>query len=388
MGTDLRINTEFTRKRVPETRRGTEGNGGVPAHNGSEATIMVRLGLIGYGYWGPNYARILNELPDCELVGCAEINPAALERARQRLPEVEHTGDHRRLLERRDLDGVIVATPAATHYDVVRDCLEAGKHVLCEKPLTRTSLEASELAEEAEGQGRVLMVGHTFLFNPAVQMLKEYLERGILGKPLYVYCDRLGLGPIRKDVSALWDLAAHDVSILLHLFGDEAGVEDVVARGDCFIQPQIEDVVFLTLRLQERLLANIHVSWLDPAKVRRLTVVGTDKMVVFDDVDPFHRLMLYDKGFRYATTEESFGEFQAVLQDGNVLIPKVPVREPLKEQVTHFLCCIRGEEPCRSDARFAANVVHVLEQAQRSLDIAAFRESRLSPPPALALAGV
>lgn len=347
---------------------------------------MQRVALIGYGYWGPNYARVVSELPDCELLGCAEINPAALERARQRLPGAELTTDYREWLDRSDLDAVIVATPAVTHYPVVRECLEAGKHVLCEKPLTRTSPEALELAAVAERCGRTLVVGHTFLFNPAVQMLKEYLDRGILGKPLYVYADRLGLGPIRKDVSALWDLAAHDVSILLHLFGAHSPIQEVVARGESYIQPGIEDVVFLTLRLQERLLANIHVSWLDPAKVRRLTVVGTEKMVVFDDVDPLHRLMLYDKGFRYATTEESFGEFQAILQDGNVLIPKVAVREPLREQVSHFLRCIRGEEPCRSDARFAAAVVEVLEDAQRSLDeTAPGRHESLSP---LSLAAV
>jgi predicted dehydrogenase len=350
---------------------------------------MQRVALIGYGYWGPNYARVINELPDCELVGCAEINPAALERAQQRLPGVELTSDYREWLDRSDVDAVIVATPAVTHYPVVRDCLQAGKHVLCEKPLTRTSPEALELAAVAERCGRTLMVGHTFLFNPAVQMLKEYLDRGILGKPLYVYADRLGLGPIRKDVSALWDLAAHDISILLHLFGANSPMQEVVARGESYIQPNIEDVVFLTLRMQERLLANIHVSWLDPAKVRRLTVVGTEKMVVFDDVDPFHRLMLYDKGFRYATTEESFGEFQAVLQDGNVLIPKVPVREPLREQVSHFLRCIRGEEACRSDARFAAAVVQVLEEAQRSLDeTAATPRDFLGQLPSFAMAGV
>jgi predicted dehydrogenase len=350
---------------------------------------MLRLALIGYGYWGPNYARIISELPECELVGCAEICPAARARVRQRLPGTEVTADYREWLDRADLDGVIVATPAVTHYPVVKDCLEAGKHVLCEKPLTRTSPEALELAAIAERCDRTLMVGHTFLFNPAVQMLKEYLERGILGKPLYVYSDRLGLGPIRKDVSVLWDLAAHDVSILLHLFGTHSPVEEVVARGECYIQPDIQDVVFLTLRMQERLLANIHVSWLDPAKVRRLTVVGTEKMVVFDDVDPFHRLMLYDKGFRYATTEESFGEFQAILQDGNVLIPKVPVREPLKEQVTHFLRCVRGEARCESDARFAATVVRTLEEAQHSLDADGMMGGmRLPGVPELALAGV
>ncbi len=342
---------------------------------------MTRLALIGFGYWGPNYARILNELPDCELIGCAEISPSALERVRERLPSIEVTTDYRRWLERPDVDGFIVATPAVTHYPVVRDCLQAGKHVLCEKPLTRSAAEALELAAKAESTGHTLMVGHTFLFNPAVQMLKDYLDRGILGQPLYVYAQRLGLGPIRKDVSVLWDLAAHDVSILLHLFGCGDHLGEVVARGESYIQPDIEDVVFLTMSLRERLLANIHVSWLDPAKVRRLTIVGTDKMVVFDDVDPLHRLMLYDKGFRLATTEESFGEFSAILQDGNVLIPKVPVREPLKEQVGHFLRCLRGEETCRSDARFAASVVSVLEQGQQSLDGTSADYSASTPMP-------
>src|SRR5262249_17721019 len=168
----------------------------------------------------------------------AEISPNALERARQRLPGIEVTDDYRRCLDRDDLDGVIVATPAVTHYSVVRDCLQARKHVLCEKPLARTASEALDLAAVADDCGRTLMVGHTFLFNPGVQMLKEYLDRGILGKPLYVYGDRLGLGPIRQDVSVLWDLAAHDVAILLHLFGEQVPPEEVVARGESYIQPK------------------------------------------------------------------------------------------------------------------------------------------------------
>ena len=329
---------------------------------------MLRLALIGYGYWGPNYGRIIGELPGCELVGCADISPAALGRARERLPDVDMTTDYHEWLSRDDIDAAIIATPTATHLPVVRDWLSAGKHVLCEKPLTYSEAEALKLADLAESCKRVLMVGHTFLFNPGVLKLKEYLDQGVLGKPLYVYSHRMGLGPVRKDANALWDLAPHDVSIILYLFGQDIHVEEVVARGECYVQPDVEDVVFMTVRMQDRIAANIHVAWLDPAKVRRLTIVGTEKMAVFDDVDPFNRVSLYDKKIRYAPSEASFGEFQAILHDGDILIPKVPAREPLKDQVAHFLQCVRGEAECFSDAKFASAVIGVLEQAQKSLD--------------------
>ena len=331
---------------------------------------MTRFGLIGLGYWGPNYARVLSELADAELAWVCDLNPQALELVRRRNPTVKLTTDVRHVLDDRAVDAVIISTPTSTHPSLSHAALEAGKHVLCEKPLAGTAEECDDLIAASREADRVLMVGHTFIFNPAVRRMKAFIESGDIGRVLYCHCSRTGLGPIRQDVNALWDLAPHDVSILLYLLGGEP--IEVAAYGESYLRDGTEDVVFVNLRLEDRVLANIHLSWLNPYKVRRLTVIGDRRMIVFDDVASDEKLRLFDKGATYdAPAEEArgaeYGEYKAIVRDGDILIPKVPAREPLKEQVIHFVRCCQDNLQPETDATSARRVVEVLEAASESL---------------------
>ena len=331
---------------------------------------MTRFALIGLGYWGPNYARVLSELQDAELAWVCDLNGQALELLRRRDPTVKLTTDVRHVLDDPSVDAVIISTPTSTHASLSRSALEAGKHVLCEKPLAARTEECEELVAASEDAGRVLMVGHTFIFNPAVRRMKAFIDAGDIGQVLYCHSTRTGLGPIRQDVNALWDLAPHDISILLYLLGGEP--IEVSAYGESYLRAGTEDVVFVNLRLEDRVFANIHLSWLNPYKVRRLTVIGDRRMIVFDDVEADEKLRLFDKGATYdAPAEEArgaeYGEYKAIVRDGDILIPKVPAREPLKEQVIHFLRCCQDNLQPETDAASACRVVQVLEAASESL---------------------
>ena len=238
-------------------------------------------------------------------------------------------------------------------------------HVLVEKPLAGTVADAEALAALEKETGRVLMVGHTFLFNSAVRAIKGYIDNGLLGEIRYLYFTRTGLGPIRQDVNALWDLAPHDFSMLRYWLGSDP--IDLVARGQSFLKPDTEDVVFVTLSYPDRVLASVHVSWLDPVKVRSVTVVGDRKMVVFDDTHPTEKLRIYDKGADYQPREGGFAEFIAAVRDGDIVIPRLDQREPLRDQLEHFVdCIITGRRPIAS-ADDGVAVVKVLERAQREL---------------------
>jgi predicted dehydrogenase len=268
------------------------------------------------------------------------------------------------------LDAVIVATPTSTHYDLTLAALQAGKHVLCEKPLASTVAQCDELIAAADEASRVLFVGHTFIFNPAVRRMREFVTTGTIGRLLYCHAARTGLGPIRQDVNALWDLAPHDLAILFHLFGREPVL--VSATGQSFLRKGIEDVVFAQLGFDDGAIAGVHVSWLDPYKVRRVTAVGVERMVVFDDVAVDEKLKVFDKGASYEAMSESargteFGEYRALIRDGDIHIPKVPAQEPLKEQVAAFVrCCETGERP-ETDGSAGRQVVAALEAATESL---------------------
>ena len=329
--------------------------------------MTVRFGLIGLGYWGPNYARILaRELPGARLVACADGREDRLALIGSQYPEVRTFADHRDLVAAVDVDAVVVATPSATHGRLALDCLQAGKHVLVEKPMATNTADARAMVEAAAGAGRQLMVGHTFLFNPAVRRIKRYLEDGDLGSPLYLHFQRTGLGPIRRDVNALWDLAPHDFSMLRYWLGGDP--IEVSARGESYLQPSLHDVVFVTLRLPGRVMASVHVSWLDPVKIRRATLVGDRKMVVFDDVDPTEKLRVYDKGVSYQPTGNNYAEFLASVRDGDILVPRLELREPLKEQARHFVDCItEGRRPI-ADGEDGLAVVMLLERAQLALE--------------------
>ena len=331
---------------------------------------MLRLALIGLGYWGPNYARVVTELPETELAVVCDASADALQFISSRAAGVRATTDPGEVFSAEDVDAVVIATPTSTHYELALAALVAGKHVLCEKPLAATASECDELIGAAVRGDRILFTGHTFLFNPAVRRMRELIEEGSVGRLFYAHATRTGLGPIRHDVNALWDLAPHDLSILLHLFDTEPVL--VSATGQSFLREGVEDVAFAQLTFEDGGIAGIHVSWLDPYKVRRVTAVGDHRMVVFDDVAVDEKLKLFDKGASYDAISEStrgteFGEYRAVIRDGDIHIPKIAAHEPLKEQVAAFAhCCVAGERPL-TDGEAGRRVVAVLEAATESI---------------------
>jgi predicted dehydrogenase len=334
----------------------------------------VRFGLVGLGHWGPNYARLLNGMvPGARLVGCAELREGRRQAMAQLYPGLELHADHRGLLASGGIDAAIVATTAVHHRSIVEECLRGGLHVLVEKPLANNVEAAEAMVLAAEQTGMTLMVGHTFLFNPAVERIKRALDEDELGRPLYFAFRRTGLGPIRQDVNALWDLAPHDLSMLRHWLGTDP--VEVTARGQSYLRDDVEDVVFLTLRYPGGVLAGIQVSWLDPVKDRRVTIVGDRRMVVYDDVHPTEKLRVYDKGASYQPRGGEFSEFLAAVRDGDILIPKLANSEPLREELVHFVECVRTGCQPRSDGRDGLAVVRILERAQADL-------TRTSPPAA------
>jgi predicted dehydrogenase len=331
---------------------------------------MIRVGLIGLGYWGPNYVRVIGELPGSELVVVCDESPDALRLIRERSRQVRAETDATEVVTADDVEAIVVATPTTTHHELALAALEAGKHVLCEKPLASTVAQCDELIAAAERAGRTLFVGHTFLFNPAVRKMYDLIQDGAVGRLLYANSVRTGLGPIRQDVNALWDLAPHDISILLFLFSEEPA--SISAIGRAFLRADVEDVVFAQLRFESGAVAGLHVSWLDPYKVRRVTVVGDQRMLAFDDVAVDEKLKIFDKGASYEAVAESargsdFGEYRAIIRDGDIVIPKVEAHEPLKEQFAEFVrCCESGERP-PTDGAAGRRVVAVLEAATESL---------------------
>jgi predicted dehydrogenase len=323
------------------------------------------IGVVGCGEWGPNHIRNFRSIPGCRVRTCVDLREERRRAVSRLFRGVKTSGDVRAVLDDDKIQGVVVATPTATHFGLVRDALLAGKDVLCEKPLAPTADECAELVALAEERQRILMVGHVFLYNPGIRRLRESLLREECGRIYYVHAERTNLGPFRRDVSAVFDLASHDVSILLFLLG--AMPSEVSARGECYLQPNVQDVAFLSIAFPNSVLANVHVSWLDPKKVRRLTVVGDRKMLVWDDLETTGPIRVYDKGVVRAASYRDYGEFQLLAREGDVTIPRVAPAEPLKVQSEQFLKCVRERVSPESDGRFALNVVRVLEAAHRSM---------------------
>ena len=330
----------------------------------------VRIALIGLGYWGPNHARVISELPQTELVAACDLSSEAAGIIHTRYPNVRTTRRVDEVFEADDVDAVVIATPTSTHHELGLRALEAGKHVLCEKPLARSAAECDDLVEAARRCERILCTGHTFIYNPAVRQMRELILAGEIGDVLYCHTARTGLGPIRQDVNALWDLAPHDLSILFFLMGQEP--VSVSAVGQSFLRPGWEDVSFIHLSFQSGAIAAVHVSWIDPYKRRSVTVVGDRRMLVFDDVAVDEKLKVYDRGASYESISEEarnaeFGEFKALIRDGEIRSPRVPAREPLKDEVAHFAhCCVTGDQP-DTDGVAGRRVVAVLEAATESL---------------------
>ena len=325
----------------------------------------LNIGIIGYGYWGPNLTRNFFEIPMSDLVAIADMKDDRLQRAKSIYPNVLTTNEYTEFFNM-DLDAAIISTPPATHYPIAKDCLDHGLHVLIEKPMTLKSEHAQELIELAASKGLILMVGHTFEYNSAVMALKEYVDSGEIGEILYLDAARLNLGLFQRDSNVLWDLAPHDISILLYLLGEKP--ISVSAQGMPCIFDGIYDVAYMNLIFPNRIPAYIHVSWLDPCKVRRVTVVGSKKMIVYNDLENEQKLKIYDKGVETpAYTNGGFNEFQCNYRSGDIVIPRIKMAEPLRKECQHFLDCIVNNEQPRSNGEDGLSVIKILEAAQRSM---------------------
>lgn len=323
----------------------------------------IRVAVAGLGYWGPNLARNFGALPGCEVAWLCDASDEVLDRVGAQHPDARRAGELDEVLADDTLDAVVLATPVPSHADLAERVLDAGKHCFVEKPLATTVADAERVVAAAERAGRLLMVGHLLEYHPAVETLKEIAESGQLGDLHYVYSHRLNLGKLRADENALWSLGAHDVSVMLHLLGGEEPA-DVVARGESYMRPPVEDVVFCFMRFPSGRAAHMHLSWLDPHKARRFTVVGSKRMATFDDMDLERKITVYDKGFDESTA--SYGEY--ITRSGDIWSPRIPSREPLRIECEHFLTCIRTGETPRSDGQSGLRVVRVLERAQSQLD--------------------
>ena len=325
----------------------------------------VRIALVGCGYWGPNLARNLSQVNNGRLVACADSDPQALARMQRQYPHVEMTTDSAALLQRADIDAVVLATPARTHAGLALAALAAGKHVFVEKPLAMTVADAEQMVAAGRAAGRILMVGHVFEYHPALRHIKMLLDQGELGDLYYLYSTRVNLGRVQADINALWSIAPHDVSIMLHLVGRLP--QQVSAHGKAFLGGSVEDVVFVTLDFANGALGHIHASWLDPSKTRQLTVVGSRRMVVYDDVASEGKVKIYDKGV-YRKSEAGYGEYQVKVHSGDITIPRLDMTEPLQLECQHFVDCIcQGRTPL-TDGVNGLQVVSVLAAAQQSLD--------------------
>ncbi|MCD4670347.1 MAG: Gfo/Idh/MocA family oxidoreductase [Actinomycetia bacterium] len=325
---------------------------------------QVRLGIIGCGYWGPNLIRNFIELKESEVVVVADLDPSRLDTIRTRYHDTITTTDYHDLFTM-NLDAVVIATPPSTHYLIARECLEQGLHTLIEKPMTLDSRHAEILIELAANRNLVLMVGHTFEFNPAVQAVKEIIDSGVLGKIYYVDTVRVNLGLFQNHLNVIWDLAPHDISILRYLLGTEP--TQVSACGSAFILPNIHDLAYISLQFPDNVMAHIHVSWLDPNKVRQITIVGSKKMLVYDDVAPLEKIRIYDKSVTRLPYTNTFGDFELSYRYGDISIPHINFTEPLRIECQHFVVSIINGTPPKSDGHAGLQVVKVLELAERSL---------------------
>lgn len=316
------------------------------------------VAVVGCGYWGRNLVRNFAELGALRTV--CDANTEALAYIAARYPDVKTETDYQRVIDDRDIDGIVIAAPAALHYPLAKQALLSGKHVFVEKPLAYCSSEAEELVSLSDQQHRILMVGHLMLYHPAVKILKQHMDSGTLGTIYYLYSTRVNLGQVRSDEGALFRLVPHDVALLDYLLN---GVPEVVsAEATAYVQPKLEDVVFATLRFPNNVLAHVHASWLDPHKTRQLTVVGSKGMAVFDDMDPLHKLKIYDKGVAVDYDAISPLPGALPLRSGDVLIPQIELMEPLLLECRHFVECMAAGSTPLSDGKQGLEVVRTLEQ--------------------------
>jgi predicted dehydrogenase len=324
----------------------------------------TRVGVIGAGYWGPNLIRNFYQISQADLKFVCDLKQERLDHIRNLYPGVSTTQDYCEMLTS-DIEAVVIATPVSTHYKLAIESLRAGKHVMVEKPLAKNSQEAHKILETAKKMDRLVMIGHTFVYNPAVVAIKKLIASGEIGRVYYINSTRVNLGLYQPDTNVVWDLAPHDISILLYILGIEPITAS--ARGGMYVKRGVHDVAHVTLNFAEGIMADLHVSWLDPTKIRRITIVGNKKMIVYDDIEPVDKVKIYDKGIDVQPYNDTFEEFQLAYRYGDVVSYPLEWEEPLRIECLHFVECIQNGGPARSDGHQGLQVVQVLEAAQKSL---------------------
>jgi len=328
-------------------------------------TKQIKVGVVGCGYWGPNLVRNFRSLPDCNLKIMCDVSEQRLTHLKSLYPEVDGETDYNHMLNGVGLDAVIIATAVKSHYSLAKASLLSGKHTFIEKPMASSSEECQELIEIAQKKGVVLMTGHTFLYSPAVRKIKEIIQNGDIGEIRYICARRLNLGLFQKDINVAWDLAPHDVSIILHIMEDRPTV--VNCQGSAHITPGVEDVTTMWLGFPGERSAIVHSSWLDPRKIREMTIVGSKRMIVYDDVSPLEKIRLFDARVERPPHYDTFAEFHYAYHYGDVYIPYIKQEEPLKNECQHFLDCIRhGTHPLTS-GEDGLELVRILEASTESL---------------------
>ena len=326
---------------------------------------MFKVGVIGCGYWGPNLIRNFSQMSRSTVVRIADLDWDRLKHMKELYPYIETTTDYKQIITDPEIEIVAIATPVGLHYKIAAEALTAGKHTFVEKPLTASTAQAEKLIALSEKYNRKLMVGHTFLYTSAVRKMKEIIDSGELGKIYYISSQRLNLGLFQPDINVIWDLAPHDISIILFLL--DRNPMAVSAIGTSHYNQEIEDVAILSLQFSENLIAFIHTSWLDPDKVRRMTVVGSKKMMVYDDVQSTEKIRIYDKAVEKPKHYDTFDEFHYSYKYGDIVIPKINGAEPIRTELNHFIDSITNDEEPISGGRNGLHVVKILEGAQKSL---------------------
>ena len=325
----------------------------------------MKLAVIGCGYWGPNLIRNYIQSNRLQELICCDLDPKRLARMKNLYPTITPLSDYKELLDMPDLDAVAIATPVKSHYPIAKEFLAKDKHVFIEKPFTHSYETALELIKLAEGKSRVLMVGHTFEYTAAVNKVKEIVESGELGRILYVNCTRVNLGLFQPDINVVWDLAPHDISIILYILGEVP--ISVNSQGKAHFKPGIEDVAITTLNFKNGLIAFIHNSWLDPNKIRRTTFVGSRKMLVYDDIENQEKIKIFDKGVDVPPYYDTFADFQFSYRYGDIHSPRIQDYEPLRKVCDHFLDCIKDGKYPHTDGYKGIRVVSILEASSKSL---------------------
>lgn len=325
---------------------------------------MVNIGIVGLGYWGPNLVRNFSRIKDVKVKYICDLSKENIENSSYMVPEAVKTDEYEKLLSDQEIDAVVIATSAPTHAELVKKALLKNKHAFVEKPLALTVAEGQELVRLSEDRKLILMVGHLMVYHPAVNMMKVLVESEELGKIYYLYSQRLNLGRLRKDENVVWSLAPHDISMILYL--KESRPVEVICTGGDYLRDRVEDVAFITIRFEDGSLGHAHVSWLDPHKIRKLTIVGSDKMAVFDDMESTEKIRIFDKGVEAAPDLALYGD-ELTLRFGDIVIPFLKMQEPLFIECQHFIdCVVEGKKPV-SDGRSGLEVLKVLDACDRSL---------------------